>query len=222
MAQRASPRAMRLGYNQNWNTYYFAKNKREEIELAKKVKAIRDYFYSRWRRNIAKLETELTDYHLKIKVYVADTVAILGENNQNSEKVLQGLYQTLQDNQIKVELELSKIKNPYTNTQLVSNMIAEQLEKRLFSRRVLNFFLNKVSGEPEVKGVRIEMDGRLDGSENTQEKKVTWKRMPLNYKSIWVEEGKERAIITKGVIGIKVLIYKGRAYPNYSRSKTLK
>lgn len=214
MAQRASPRAMRLGYNQDWNIYYFAKNSREEVELAKKVQAIRDHFYSRWRRNIAQLKIELTDYYLKIKLYVADTTAILGENNQNSEKILHGLYQTIQDKQTKIELEIIKIKNPYANAQLVSNMIAEQLEKRLRSRRVLNFFLNKVLDELEVKGIYIRIGGRLDGSEQGQKKPVIWKKVPRNRIDIRIEEGAAIAITTKGVIGIEVLIYKGKIYPS--------
>jgi small subunit ribosomal protein S3 len=214
MAQRASPRAMRLGYNQDWNVYYFARNEQEELELEKKAKAVRDHFYSRWRRNIAQLKIELTDYYLKIKVYVADTTSILGENSQNSEKVLKDLYQTVQDDQIKVELDLVKIKNPYTNAQLVSNMIAEQLEKRLSSSRVLNFFLGKALEGLEARGVYISIEGRLDGAEQAREKKVTRRKMPLNSMDIWIEEGEEKAIITKGVIGIKVIIYKGKIYPN--------
>src|SRR6266498_4471450 len=104
MAQRASPRAIRLGYNQDWNVYYFAKNKQENLELAKKVKAIQDHFYSRWKRNLAQLKIELNSHHLVLKAYVAETSLILGENNQNSEKVLQELFRTIGDDQIKVDL----------------------------------------------------------------------------------------------------------------------
>ena len=38
--------------------------------------------------------------------------------------------------------------------------------------------------------------------------------MPLNRKDIRIEEGKSEAITTKGVIGIEVLIYKGKTYPS--------
>ena len=92
MAQRASQRAIRLGYNQDWNIYYFAKNKQENLELAKKVKVIQDHFYSRWNRNLAQLKIELTSHHLSLKVCVAETSIILGDNNQNLEKVLHELY----------------------------------------------------------------------------------------------------------------------------------
>ncbi|MCE8162697.1 MAG: 30S ribosomal protein S3 [Candidatus Moeniiplasma glomeromycotorum] len=210
MAQRASLRAFRLGYNQDWDNYYFAKNKRENLELIKKVKVVRDHFYSRWQRNIAQLKIELTDQLLFLKVYVADTTIILGENNQNLEKTLQELYRTLQDKQTKVDLELVKVRNIYANAQLISNMVAERLEKRLSSGKVVKFFVEKALEEQEVRGVQIKIGGRLDGAEMTREKKVTRGKIPLNEKDIWVEEGKSEAIITKGKIGIKVLIYKGK------------
>jgi len=208
---------MRLGYNQDWNIYYFAKNKQENLELAKKVKVIQDHFYSRWKRNLAQLKIELTTHRLALKLYVAETGTILGDNNQNSEKILHDLYRTIGDDQIKVDLNLVKIKNPHTNAQLISNMIADQLEKRLSYRRVLNFFLNKALEEPEIKGVRIKIRGRLDGAEQAQEKEVTRKKMPLSSLEIRVEEGKSEAIITKGVIGIRVLIYKGKTYLSHKQ-----
>ncbi|MCE8159067.1 MAG: 30S ribosomal protein S3 [Candidatus Moeniiplasma glomeromycotorum] len=217
MAQRASPRAIRLGYNQDWNIYYFAKNKRENLELAKKVKVIQDHFYSRWNRNIAQLKIELNSNHLALKAYVAETSLILGENNQNLEKILHDLYRTIGDDQIKVDLNLIKIKNPYTNAQLVSNMIADQLEKRLSFRRVLNFFLGKALEEQEVKGIWIKVRGRLDGAEQAQEKKVTRKKMPLSTMDIRIEEGESMAVITKGVIGIKVVIYKGKVFISHKQ-----
>ncbi|KLL01813.1 MAG: 30S ribosomal protein S3 [Mycoplasmataceae bacterium RC_NB112A] len=213
MAQRASPHAMRLGYNQDWDVYYFARNKRENLELIQKVEIIQKHFYSRWKRNIARLKIELNSTLLFLKLYVDDTSIILGENNQNLEKILQDLYRSIQNDKIRVDLEIVKVKSPYANAQLVSNMIAEQVEKRLSSRRILKFFVEKVLAEPEVKGLRINIDGLLDGATMTRKKEMVRAKIPLNTLDIQVEEGKEIAIISRGTIGVKVLIYKGKARP---------
>ena len=149
---------------------------------------------------------------MTLKLYVAQTDVILGENNQNSEKILRDLYQAIQDSQIKVDLELIRIKNPYTNAQLVSNMLAEQLEKRAKARKVLNSFVGEILMEPEVRGVQIITKGRVDGAEMTQKKEIARGGMPLNTMDIRIEEGKETAVTTKGTIGIEVLIYKGKIW----------
>jgi small subunit ribosomal protein S3 len=125
---------------------------------------------------------------------------------------LRELYQAIQDSQIKVDLELVRIKNPYTNAQLVSNMVAEQLEKRVKMRQILNFFVGKILVEPEVRGVRITAEGCLNGAKKTQKKEIARGGMPLNTIDIRIERGEETAIITKGVIGIEVLIYKGKIW----------
>ena len=47
MAQKASPYAIRVGYNQDWNDHFFSFNKKEQVSYLLINKAIRDYYIIR-------------------------------------------------------------------------------------------------------------------------------------------------------------------------------
>jgi len=92
---------------------------------------------------------------------------VLGEGKEKLENILKGVYQRINDDKVRVKLYLIKVKY---HAQLIANSIAEQLKKRTRSRRVLNEVINNSKLEREVKGMRIRINGLLDGSEIAQKK----------------------------------------------------
>jgi len=168
MGQKASPYAVRLGHNQTWNTFYFPRNSREKSAFLQRDKELRDYLYSHLNfLDIARLKTEHTKNDIFVYLYVAKTDLVLGEGKEKLENILKGVYQRINDDKVRVKLYLIKVKY---HAQLIANSIAEQLKKRTRSRRVLNEVINNSKLEREVKGMRIRINGLLDGSEIAQKK----------------------------------------------------
>jgi small subunit ribosomal protein S3 len=134
----------------------------------------------------------------------------LGEDNSKLEKVMKGIYEVINDAKIKVKVSLIEVKKIYAHAQSIANLIASQLKKRMRSRQIIRNILTKINLEREVKGVKIEISGRLDESDMAQTRKVVQGKMPLSTIDSNIEVGRTEATTTYGKIGIKVLIYKGK------------
>ena len=209
MAQKASPYAIRLGYNQVWNNYFFAENRKEQVDLLKKDKSIRDYLHSLFP-DIDRLKIEYSKNNIVIYLYIPEISLVLGENNSKLETVMKGIYKIIADEKVTVKINLVEVKKIYVHAQSIANLIAGQLKKRTRSRQVLKTLLMKLAAEREVKGAKIEVSGRLDESDIAQTKKIVQGKMPLSTIDSNIDVGRSEVTTSYGKIGIKVLIYKGK------------
>jgi len=94
---------------------------------------------------------------------------------------MKDIYAKINDEKVSVKINLIEVKNIYTYAQSIANLIAGQLKKRLSSRVVLRNVLSKLASEREVKGVKIQANGRLDGAEIAQKKKMNSRKASPQY-----------------------------------------
>ncbi|MCE8163582.1 MAG: 30S ribosomal protein S3 [Candidatus Moeniiplasma glomeromycotorum] len=217
MAQKASPYAIRLGYNQDWNTYFFAENKEEEINLLKRDKAIRDYLHLLFP-DTDRLKIEYTKNNVFVNLYIPEISLVLGENNAKLAKIMKDIYQMINDEKVAVKINLIEVKKIYSHAQSIANLIVGQLKKRARSRQIMGDITRKISVEREIKGFAVHINGLIDGQEIAQKKKFIHGRMPLSTKDSKIEMGESRAIMARGVIGVKVLLYKGKFWPKRNKN----
>jgi small subunit ribosomal protein S3 len=90
--------------------------------------------------------------------------------------------------------------------------VAQQIEKRIPFRRVLKQAIEKISISREVKGVRVELAGRLDGSEIARKEWLKKGRLPRQTIRADIDYARENAHCSYGLIGVKVWIYKGEKF----------
>jgi small subunit ribosomal protein S3 len=131
---------------------------------------------------------------------------VLGENNSKLNEVMKGLYKMIDDEKIPVKLNLVKAEN----AQSMANLIVGQLKKRTRSRQIIKSVTEKMRAKREIKGMTIRVDGLIDGSEIAQKKRFVQGQMPLSKKDSNIEVGEAEAFMSRGIIGVKVLIYKGK------------
>jgi len=211
MAQKVSPYTMRLGYNQDWNNYFFFESGGKNLHWVKKDKLIRDYFHALFP-DTTQLRIEYTKNAVFIYLYIPEINLVLGENNQKLDKILKDVYKLINDSEIAVKINLIEVKKPYTQAQAVSNLIVSQLKKRFKSRQIIRGLERKFAEEREVKGWKISINGLSDGSEIAQKKKNSYNRMKSSSMVSDIKEGKAVALTSRGVIGVRVLIYKGKIW----------
>src|SRR6185503_20930839 len=135
MAQKASPYAIRVGYNQIWNNCYFSEGKRDRINWLEKDKIIRDYFRS-VLPDIVKLRIDYSTNSIFVYLYISEIHLILGENNEKLNKIIKDVYKLVNDDKIAVKINLIEVKKVYTHAQSIANLIKGQLNKGLFSGAV--------------------------------------------------------------------------------------
>ena len=211
MAQKSSPYAIRVGYNQIWNNYFFPTNKQEKIGWLLRNKKIRDYFSTNFA-NVTRLRIEYTKSCLFIYLYLPEQ-SIAGEKNKNKlDNVLKDLRKLINEKEsnFTIKVNLIEVKNVYLHAQGIADTIAEELKNRVSSRIVIRRVLSKASFEKENKWVNIQIKGRLDGSEIAQTRKFSQGKMPLSTIDSEIDVGRAKVITTYGAIGIKVLLYKGK------------
>lgn len=111
-----------------------------------------------------------------------------------------------------IRIEIREIKNPWTSASLVAQWVAQQIEKRVNYRRVLKQALSKISVNKEIQGARIELSGRLNGTEIARTQWLKIGRLPLQTIRSKIDYAKHEAYCTYGVIGIKIWLYKGEKF----------
>jgi small subunit ribosomal protein S3 len=70
----------------------------------------------------------------------------------------------------------------------------------------------------DIEGIRIEVSGRLGGSEMARDEKVWDGRVPRNTLRADMDYGTAEALTTFGRIGVKVWVYRGEILPQKTES----
>jgi small subunit ribosomal protein S3 len=108
----------------------------------------------------------------------------------------------------KIEIKTVEVGRPETDPQLVAEDIAEQLEKRSSFRRTMKQAIQRAM-ENGARGIKIQLSGRLGGSEMARCEKALEGSIPLSTLRTKVEYGFAEAATAQGNIGIKVWINNG-------------
>jgi small subunit ribosomal protein S3 len=112
-----------------------------------------------------------------------------------------------------VRVNILEIKRPELDARLVAQSIAEQLQNRVAFRRAMKRSLTSAM-RSGAKGVRIQVSGRLGGSEMARTEFYSDGRVPLHTLRADIDYGFYEARTTFGRIGVKVWINKGEIMPS--------
>ena len=112
-----------------------------------------------------------------------------------------------------MQLNILEVKSPESDAQLVAQGVAEQLSSRVSFRRAMRKSMQSAMKNPLVRGIRVQVSGRLGGAEMSRTEFYREGRVPLHTLRANIEYGFFEARTTFGRIGVKVWIYKGDAVP---------
>ncbi len=112
----------------------------------------------------------------------------------------------------KIKIDIKEVREPWAKSSLVAQWVASQIEKRLPYRRALKQGMAKVMSSKGIKGARIQVAGRLDGTEIARKEWLKIGRLPRRTIRAEIDYGTARAHCTYGVVGVKVWIYKGEKF----------
>src|SRR6202165_4346474 len=161
MGQKVRPTGFRTGIMVDWLSSWYA-NKQDFAELLVEDQKIRQFIKRRYARSgIARIRIERTREKVVVYVYSARVGMIIGKKGQEVDKLTKDLEDLLHRH---IEVKTMEVNRPEVDPQLVSEDIAEQLEKRASFRRTMKRSIDQTM-EAGAKGVRIQLAGRLGGSE---------------------------------------------------------
>jgi small subunit ribosomal protein S3 len=205
MGQKVHPTGYRTGVMLDWKSRWYA-SKREFADLLLEDKKVRDYVHQKYRfAGIPKVEIERTRDEVKVVLHCARPGIIIGRKGQQVEQ-LQDELQNLIGRRINIKIE--EINRPELQAQLVAEDIAEQLAKRASFRRTMKRSMEQ-SMEAGAKGIKIQLAGRLGGSEMARREKQIAGSIPLSTLRANIDYGFTEAKTAQGHIGVQVWINRG-------------
>jgi ribosomal protein S3 len=105
-------------------------------------------------------------------------------------------------------IEFVKISQPKQYAVCVANFIVENLEKRFSFRSTMKKAAEQTMSTPNVKGIKIQVSGRLNGAEIARTEWLRDGRVPLQTLRANIDYSYKTAKTIYGVLGVKVWIFK--------------
>jgi small subunit ribosomal protein S3 len=205
MGQKVNPYGFRLGVTTDWKSKWIADRKDYAGYLHEDHK-IRTYLKERVRNaGVSRIEITRTGDKTDVSMFAARPGIVIGRRGAEAELIRESLEKLVGR---KVKLNIVEIKNPDLDAQVIAFNVAEQLRGRVSFRRAMRRAVQSAQ-KAGAKGIRIQVGGRLGGSEMSRTEWYREGRVPLHTLRAMVDYGFDEARTTYGRIGVKVWVYTG-------------
>jgi small subunit ribosomal protein S3 len=210
MGQKTHPVGFRLGVIRTWDSKWFAAKNyalflHEDLIMKKFLKE------RLYQAGISKMEIERAankDKRAKMNIWTSRPGIVIGRKGAEVESLKKEL-QRLTDKEI--ILNITEVKRPEVDAQLVSENVALQLERRVSFRRAMKRNVSQAM-KFGAKGIKIMCSGRLAGAEMARTEWYREGRVPLQTIRADIDYGTATAKTKYGVIGVKVWLFKGEVF----------
>lgn len=204
MGQKCNPIGFRLGFIKTWDSQWFG-----EKQFAGKLNEdllIRKYIRKRMADGaISKIGIERTARRVTIAIHTARPGVVIGKKGAEVDKLKEELKKLVKKD---IQINITEIKHPELDAQLVAQNIARQLEGKVSFRRAMKRALTS-SMRLGAQGIKITCAGRLAGAEMARSESYKDGRIPLHTLRADIDYATATANTTYGCIGVKVWIYHG-------------
>lgn len=213
MGHKVNPVGIRVGITTSWKSRWFGSSRIYAAQLREDV-MLRDFIQKRWRSAaIASVEIERSAKAVRLSIHTSRPGVLIGRGGTGVEDLTRILKRKFfVGKQVDLKIDVQEVKYMEESAALVAQQVAEQLEKRMPFRRVLKGTLDQVEKSKNVKGVKIEISGRLGGAEMSRREWLSRGTLPLHTLRADVDFSRAEARTTYGVIGVKVWLYKGEKF----------
>ncbi len=205
MGQKVHPIGIRLGIVKDWNSKWYADKDGFADTLFTDLQ-IRDYLKKRLSHaSVSRIQIERPAKNARITIHSARPGIVIGKRGEDIERLRVDVAKMMG---VPVHINIEEIRKPELDAQLVSESVAQQLEKRIMFRRAMKRAVQNAM-RLGAKGIKIMVAGRLNGAEIARTEWYREGRVPLHTLRADIDYGFSEARTTYGVIGVKVWIFKG-------------
>ncbi len=207
MGQKTHPIGFRIGVIKPWESKWYAE--KEFPKLLKDDLRTRKFVKQKlFAAGVAKIDIERDANKIRVNVHAARPGIAIGKKGAGIEEVRNDIAKLLKKLPEEVFLNVSEVRKAEADAQLISESIANQLERRVAYRRAMKKAIQQAM-KFGVKGIKIKVSGRLGGAEIARTDKYSEGSTPLHTLRADIDYGFAEAKTTYGQIGIKVWVYKG-------------
>ena len=211
MGQKVNPLGIRLGITRDWTSKWYA-TKKQFPQLVHTDFLVRQFLRKKLTdASVSRVLIERAAKKVNITIQTARPGIVIGKKGEDIEKLRAETASLLGMAVPDVRLNISEIRKPELDAQLVAESISQQIEKRVMFRRAMKRAVMSTMRSGAL-GIKVRMSGRLNGSEIARTEWYREGRIPLHTFRADIDYGLAEANTTYGVIGIKVWIFKGEVF----------
>jgi small subunit ribosomal protein S3 len=211
MGQKVNPIGIRLGITRDWTSKWYASKKQFPLLVHTDFR-VREFLKKKLAdASVSRILIERAAKKVNITIQTARPGIVIGKKGEDIEKLRAETAKLLAMPMLDVRLNISEIRKPELDAQLVAESISQQIEKRVMFRRAMKRAVMSTMRSGAL-GIKVRMSGRLNGSEIARTEWYREGRIPLHTFRADIDYGLAEAKTTYGVIGIKVWIFKGEVF----------
>lgn len=214
MGQKINPIGFRVGVIRGFDSHWYYGKKQYKDALLQDY-TIRNYVKNRvGLGNISRVEIERAANRVKVTIYTARPGAIIGKGGKGIDELTESLNRMVRkdDPTMGVQVNVTEVRQPELDAQLVAEGIAQQLERRISHRRAMRQAMTRCM-RMNGRGMKVQVSGRLNGSEIARREGDKTGKIPLHTLRADIDYGFAFAHTIYGSVGVKVWIYKGEVLP---------
>ena len=203
MGQKVNPHGLRVGVI---NSVYL----KEDYSIRTFIK--KKYYAAA----ISKILIERAAGKIVVTIYTGRPGVLIGKAGSEIEVIKKDLIKLTKGKP--VIINVTEVRKVDADAQLVAESVAAQLEKRMSFRRAMKQAIGRTM-RAGVKGVKMQVSGRLDGREIAGTEHYHEGSIPLQTLRADIDYGFAEAHTTFGMIGVKCWIYKGEVLKGAKRAE---
>jgi small subunit ribosomal protein S3 len=205
MGQKVHPIGIRLGIVKDWTSKWYADSRHYADYLNTDIK-VREFLRKALAHaSVSRIQIERPAHNARIVIHTARPGIVIGKKGEDIETLRKKVADMMG---VPVTINVEEIRKPELDAFLVAESVAHQLEKRIMFRRAMKRAVQN-SLRLGAQGIKITVAGRLNGAEIARTEWYREGRVPLHTLRADIDYGFAEAKTTYGVIGVKVLIFKG-------------
>jgi len=211
MGQKVNPIGIRLGITRDWTSKWYA-NTRNFPGYVHQDWQVRDFLKKKLSEaSVSRIHIERAARKANITILTARPGVVIGKKGEDIERLRLEVAKLMGMPVADVRINISEIRKPEIDAQLVAEGIAQQIERRVMFRRAMKRAVMNTMRSGAL-GVKVRVSGRLNGSEIARTEVYREGRVPLHTFRAEIDYGLAESKTTYGVIGVKVWIFKGEVF----------
>ena len=218
MGQKVHPTGFRLGIATDWTSKWYAEG-RDYAQFLNSDLEIRKYLKEKLAQaSVSRIQIDRPARAAFVVIHTARPGIVIGKKGEDVEALRHEIARRMGLNINNVKINIEEIRKPEIDAQLVSESVAQQLERRIMFRRAMKRAVSNAMRLGAL-GVKINVAGRLNGAEIARSEWYREGRVPLHTLRADIDYGFAEAETTYGIIGIKTWIFKGEVFGLDSNSR---
>lgn len=212
MGQKVHPNGLRLGITTNWHSRWYFSNKTQfRLAVAEDMRIREEIMKKFASASVVQVDVERQINKILVVIHAVKPGVIIGKGGKGLEDVKATIMKftkrlaAKKAKDQKIDIKIEPVKKPFAVAYYVAQTIADKLVRGFSHRSTVHKAMNQVI-ESGMKGVKVQLGGRIGGAEISRREKYFEGTVPTSTIREDVDFAIFPALTKSGYVGVKVWI----------------